>query len=177
MIPSAQPRRYKTRDGYVLLRWKVGPREYVEALEHRVQDGQVVTAENMHHINGDRTDNRPENLQSLTASAHSIEHHEIDRAEVARLYQSGLSTTEVAERVGTFPGNVSRMLAQVGVPARSTRRWTDEQEGQIAADLRRLGTSGLVLALWPMSRSTLSRIAREHGVRSKPGRRAIVTAG
>jgi len=93
------------------------------------------------------------------------------RDEAVRLYRSGLSTVGVATALGTHPGNVSRMLRDRGVKARPQRLWTDEQEAEIADDLRRLGSVRPVMEKWPMSRAVVSRIGRDHGVHLVVGRR------
>src|SRR5581483_6189066 len=49
-IPEGEPRRYSTPKGYVRLRWKVGPYEYVEAWEHRVLVGNP-DGHQVHHVN------------------------------------------------------------------------------------------------------------------------------
>ena len=63
------------KDGYVQV--KVGIREY--QLEHRiVMEGilgrKLDTDEHVHHLNSDRADNRPENLEVLTSSEHAKLH-------------------------------------------------------------------------------------------------------
>lgn len=67
--------RYVRPDGYIALR--VGIRKW--KLEHRVvmerELGRELTAnEHVHHINGDKQDNHPENLQVLTNAEHQLLH-------------------------------------------------------------------------------------------------------
>jgi len=73
--------RSMTSHGYVLLRLPGHPladvRGYV--YEHRIVASQaigrwVLPAEDVHHMNGVRSDNRPENLEVLTKPEHRYEH-------------------------------------------------------------------------------------------------------
>lgn len=117
-MPAGEPARYLSGHGYIRLRWKVGVRSYVEVYEHRVHQGVVTDAEHVHHENHRRDDNRPENLKGLSASEHRRRHQVIDRPYAVKLYREGASTTEVARRLGTHAGNVSRILRDEGVKAR-----------------------------------------------------------
>lgn len=68
--------RHVRKDGYVQI--KVGIREY--QLEHRLVMGKIFGRkldidEHVHHVNGDRADNRPENLEVLTSSEHAKLHN------------------------------------------------------------------------------------------------------
>ena len=119
-IPLGEPRRYPTSDGYIVLRWKIGVRTYLDALEHRIFDGRITTAEHVHHINHNTTDNRPENLEGFTSRTHRQKHGKIDWDKAWRLYEQGHSTTEVAEQLGSFAGNISRGLRQRGHTLRSS---------------------------------------------------------
>lgn len=116
-IPDGEPRRYVDGAGYVKLRWKIAPRCYVETREHRVVAG-VVTANHVHHIDGDPANNSPDNLVVLTAAEHRTAHRVLDHDLIVRLYASGLTTLEVGAEVGCNPATVSRILRSAGVPAR-----------------------------------------------------------
>lgn len=118
-IPDAEPRIYTTSDGYRVWRWKVGPRSYVEALEHRIRDGRVATAAHIHHKNHDTIDNRPENLEGLSAREHRHRHAKVDYEAAWRRYQEGYSTPEVGEEFGVHPATLSRRWRDMGYTLRS----------------------------------------------------------
>jgi hypothetical protein len=71
-VPTSKPRRYRHSEGYVILRWRVATQTYVEAFEHRIVTGRV--SEDVHHINGNKTDNRPENLMPMSRAEHARLH-------------------------------------------------------------------------------------------------------
>lgn len=148
-IPDVAPRRYRNSDGYIRLRWKVGPQQYIEEYEHRIVAGRPHPRYHVHHVNGVKDDNRPENLEVLTPEVHGQHHASVNgpgkyapyrsqhamekanrrlaredkrRSEVAemrRLYESGMSTIEVGATVGVDPSNVYRRLTAAGVRMRT----------------------------------------------------------
>jgi len=75
-LPDGEPRRYLNAAGYVRLRWRVGPQQYVEDYEHRVNAGRPAPWLDVHHINGIKDDNRPENLLVLAREDHAVLHGE-----------------------------------------------------------------------------------------------------
>lgn len=90
--------------------------------EHRVVAGVDDPQVHVHHVNHDKTDNRPENLRILTADEHAEEHarerRTIDRARVRALYEAGWTMPRIAKHLGTHHGNVSRALRDAGGRAR-----------------------------------------------------------
>lgn len=85
-------------DGYVRIANpdRVAPRDapYSERylLEHRwvmeqVLGRQLDASEQVHHKNGDRADNRPENLEVLTLSEHQRRHWAMDKEAKSRQLQ------------------------------------------------------------------------------------------
>lgn len=116
---GVEPRRYKSANGYVRLRWRVGPNQQVECYEHRWVAGCFDPNLQVHHKNGVRDDNRPENLEIVTSSSHAAEHAKHDAEEMARLYRLGWSTPRIGERFGCSSAVVLRALRRAGQPTRS----------------------------------------------------------
>lgn len=116
-MPAGEPRRYANRDGYIRLRWKVGPYAYVEAYEHRVVAG--LDAPAVHHRNRQTGDNSPDNLAAVTHLDHAAEHSRIDAPEAAALYAEGWSLIRLAKRYGVGNPTIMRFLKRRGVKMRS----------------------------------------------------------
>jgi hypothetical protein len=116
-LPAGTPSRYKAANGYIVLRWKVGIRSYVEALEHRVVAGRA--APHVHHKNRKRDDNDKENLAPLTSLDHGAAHSRIDFNEASRLYHEGWSLSLLAVRYGVGNVTVLRFLKRRGVKMRT----------------------------------------------------------
>lgn len=118
-IPSGTPTRHVAKNGYVTLTWSVGGSSYVRISEHRLVAGRPPSSLHVHHINGDKHDNRLENLRIVTPLEHKAEHRTWSLEEAKRLYESGLSYDKVAEALGTKGvGSVWLALQRAGVAAR-----------------------------------------------------------
>lgn len=109
---------------YVRLLWKVAPWTYVGAYEHRIHNGRIVDSGlEVHHINGNGLDNRPENLEIVTPVQHRRIHQLTwDPAEGLMLYDSGFNTREVGLICGVSQRAVCEQFKQMGLPARPTGR-------------------------------------------------------
>lgn len=92
-------------------------------LEHRMfaYDAGLLTdlSYHVHHKDEDKTNNALDNLVVMSSSEHATHHfRKLDYDAIAAAYVAGLTTIEVAAAFRTYPGNVSRILKRVGVPAR-----------------------------------------------------------
>lgn len=145
-VPTGTPKRYTNVHGYVILRWRVAPRTYVETLEHRVVDGRVTEAANVHHRDHDKRNNDPANLLHTDKNTHAKSHESVPRILAAELYAKGMTTIEIAELLGTHPGNISRKVRAEGVP---TRRGVDAR------------SRGVKLTVNPFEFAAMVELARE----------------
>ena len=75
--------RFVASNGYIVVRVAAGGFGHGYRYEHQVVAEQMLgrtlaTGETVHHLNRDKTDNRPENLEVLTRSEHAA-HHDAER--------------------------------------------------------------------------------------------------
>lgn len=175
-FPTSEPRRYPDRAGYIRLRWKVGPGEYVEIREHRaVRAGDE--SDHVHHINHNPADNRLENLVRLSKHEHAAIHggksRKFNRRRAAQLYEAGLSTPELGRVFGVNAASIYRALRAEGVALRnigeSKRTPIDEDRVIALHDAGwKAGTIGRELGV---GREVVARVLRDHGRKPHgPGR-------
>lgn len=77
----------------------------------------------VHHINGNKRDNRIENLVITTTGVHSAEHNPIgwNVDEACRLVKEGASIKSMATRYGKTHASITRALRRRGVTTAHTR--------------------------------------------------------
>lgn len=128
-------RLYLGKDGY--LRRHVPGRG--KMLEHRyvmeLLIGRVLApGEEVHHVNGDKSDNRPGNLTLYDSRrSHAREHRRIDRTRVLELYEKGLGTQAIADLLGIGHATATRIVREAGVSrsrsdAQRARHWPTRLE-------------------------------------------------
>lgn len=146
-VPPGEPRKQMASNGYVVLYWSAVNGQAWRAYEHRVVLGNPIGGV-VHHKNGIKTDNRPENLEWLQErAAHNKLHRTFADEDAAALYESGRTTTQIAETFGAkCGGNVSRRLRAYGVQMRNTagerNRGAKLKEGDVRA-IRAMRAAGV----------------------------------
>lgn len=171
-VPSGTPKRYRSSHGYVRLRWRVGPKQWVEAYEHRIVSG-VVTSDHVHHVNGDKADNRPDNLEVKTASRHIREHCPIgwDVQEAWKLYSEGFSLPALSSRYGVHHVTILRAFRSRGYDLRPpSGEW---RRTPVNYDLvRDLHSKGMRVAEMArhleVGRAVIARVCAELGLKPFP---------
>ncbi len=120
-VPSGPPlSRTQDKRGYVELIWKVGPKSYLRCYEHRLVTG--FQRGHVHHVNHDKSDNRPINLEVLKAGAHIREHGypganrmDLSESEIRGLFESGLGAPTIAARLHVSTMPVQRIMRKLGL--------------------------------------------------------------
>lgn len=178
---SRGTRRNVTSAGYVRLNQPDHPLAMADGwvFEHRLVAwetfGPFDTSMHVHHINGDKSDNRPDNLELLTPQEHGKEHATLDWPLAAEMYASGSPTTEIARTLGTHPGNVSRMLRSAGVTMRTpseAKLMDDPSRDDVHRAAVGASSASDIADRLGVGVGTARRLMRQHGVPSFPaGRR------
>ncbi len=156
-IPAQEPSRYLDGRGYVRLRWLIGTEEYVEEYEHRVVMGRPEA--DVHHLNGNKADNRPENLKALSRAEHASLHGELAHANSKY-----------------WPYRTRRAMEKA---QRRQKRWA--AGGERAEEMKRLYASGMstteVGKHIGLDASGVSRALREAGAEMRPRSEAFYLPG
>lgn len=159
-VPDFEPRRYRAQRGYIKLRWLIDTQYYVEEYEHRIAAGRPPGWMHVHHINGIKDDNRPENLEVMTPAEHTRRHMAEGGAERQRERLKG-------KRRGAPPHREAKALRA----AKRRQEYADR-----SAEMKRLylegRTTAEVGAIVGIHASGVSRHLREIGVLARTGNKA-----
>lgn len=154
---------YDDGKGYRVMRWLDGD-EIVEMLEHRwVMD--PGPGRQVHHIDHDRANNDPSNLEIVTTREHGERHRSVPDDELRSLHREGLSQVAIGERLGIHSSQVSRRAASLGLDFSHSKRWRrievdpepiltlHDQGHRVGGIVRHLGLTDMVVR----------RVLRENG--------------
>lgn len=175
-LPEGTPGRYANQQGYIRLRWRIGPGEYVEEYEHRVVMGRPAGM-HVHHRDEDKVNNDPSNLVVLTPEEHA-QLHGWERgwplplwAEARRLYEAeGWSLLEIRDALGMDNAVLSRGLRKRGVAMRPRRRYRtlDAHEAEIVEALKAGERVGALARQYGVRHIVVDAIRKRHGLPGRP---------
>jgi len=146
----------------MVLRWKIGKYQYVEAYEHRVKLN--LPEASVHHRNEVKDDNSAENLIPLSPSEHGRLHNpkQLDIQLVRQLYEAGETMPALAARFQVNSGTISRAIAEAGGQGRSLSLAVDLEA---VRQLRAQGFGALRIGrLLNVSTSRINKAFRQAGL-------------
>lgn len=96
-----------------------------EFLKHRLVaekslGRKILSSEDVHHINGNKLDNRPENLEVITKREHTIEHFPLswDFEAAKALKAEGLTYKQIGDRLGVTGAAIHSAFKNRGLTRR-----------------------------------------------------------
>jgi len=116
--------------GYIMIRkpnhpssWKNGYIKLHRLIMEKYLGRYLKEDEHIHHINGDKKDNRIDNLQLTNSSEHRKTHNikdkkgvlKYDLEKVAKLYESGMSARDVAKKLNIGKSTVVSYANNLGI--------------------------------------------------------------
>jgi len=112
--------RRKDGQGYILIRVAGRYRNEHRVVMEKMLGRKLKRSEIVHHIDRDRTNNRPENLELLGQKTHSKRHPSkrrinVDVKELIRLYKKTVNAGEVARQINLSYYLVRNRLREMGI--------------------------------------------------------------
>lgn len=129
-----QRKRLIEKNGYI---GEGATREHRRVME-QVLDRPLSRDEHVHHKNGLKWDNRPENLEVLSTAEHGQRHVKcITDEQIADLLRSGVPGIDIAKQYHVWTWRIVRVRREIGLKhnervAKHRRRWA-KQPGKVAA--------------------------------------------